>query len=128
MPKPYSQDLRNRVIEAVENGGMSRRAAARRFEISESVAIKWLERLERSGSREPIGHGGHRPSKLMPHLDFLETARAQKSDITLQVLCDRLLAERGVQADTSMMSRFFRRIGVTFKKRPLSRRSRTGGM
>ena len=128
MPKPYSQDLRNRVIEAVENGGMSRRAAARRFEISESVAIKWLERLERSGSREPIGHGGHRPSKLMPHLDFLETARAEKSDITLQVLCDRLLAERGVQADTSMMSRFFRRIGVTFKKRPLSRRSRTGGM
>jgi transposase len=128
MPKPYSQDLRNRVIEAVENGGMSRRAAARRFEISESVAIKWLERLERSGSREPIGHGGHRPSKLMTHLDFLETARAQKSDITLQVLCDRLLAERGVQADTSMMSRFFRRIGVTFKKRPLSRRSRTGGM
>ena len=126
MPKPYSQDLRNRVIEAVENGGMSRRAAARRYEISESVAIKWLERLERSGSREPIGHGGHRPSKLMPHLEFLETARAEKSDITLQALCDRLLAERGVKADTSMMSRFFRRIGVTFKKRPLSRRSRTG--
>ena len=67
------------------------------------------------------------PSKLMPHLEFLETARAEKSDITLQALCDRLLAERGVKADTSMMSRFFRRIGVTFKKRPLSRRSRTGG-
>ena len=32
--------------------------------------------------------------------------------------------ERGVKADTSMMSRFFRKIGVTFKKRPLSRASR----
>jgi transposase len=60
----------------------------------------------------------------MPHRDFLETARAEKSDVTLQALCDRLLAERGVKADTSMMSRFFRRIGVTVKKRPLSHASR----
>ena len=50
MPKAYSQDLRDRVIEAVERGEMSRRAAARRYEIGESVAIKWLERLERDGS------------------------------------------------------------------------------
>ena len=72
MPKPYSQDLRDRVIDAVERGEMSRRAAARRYEISESVAIKWLERVERDGSREPAGHGGHRASKLMPHRDFLK--------------------------------------------------------
>jgi transposase len=124
MPKPYSQDLRDRVIDAVERGEMSRRAAARRYEISESVAIKWLERLERNGSRAPVGHGGHRASKLMPHRDFLEAARAEKSDITLQALCDRLLTERGVKADTSMMSRFFRRIGVTFKKRRSSRKSK----
>ena len=117
MPKPYSQDLRDRVIDAVEKGEMSRRAAARRYEISESVAIKWLERLERDGSREPVGHGGHRASKLMPHREFLEGARAVKSDITLQALCERLLSDRGVKADTSMMSRFFRRIGVTLKKR-----------
>ena len=125
MPKPYSQDLRNRVIDAVERGEMSRRAAARRYEISESVAIKWLERVERHGSREPVGHGGHRASKLMPHRDFLEAVRAEKSDVTLQTLCDRLLCERGVKSDTSMMSRFFRRLGVTFKKRRLSRASRT---
>ena len=124
MAKPYSQDLRDRVIEAVERGKLSRRAAARHYEVSESVAIKWLERLERHGSREPVGHGGHRASKLMPHRDFLEAARAEKSDVTLQALCDRLSAERGVKADTSMMSRFFRRIGVTVKKRPLSHASR----
>ena len=50
MPKPYSQDLRDRVIDAVERGAMSRRAAVRRYEISKSVAIKWLERLERDDS------------------------------------------------------------------------------
>jgi transposase len=124
MAKPYSQDLRDRVINAVEMGKMSRRAAGRHYAISESVAIKWLERLERHGSREPVGHGGHRASKLMPHRDFLEAARAEKSDITLQALCDRLSAERGVKADTSMMSRFFRKLGVTFKKDP--RRARAG--
>jgi transposase len=94
MAKPYSQDVRDRVIDAVKKGEMSRRAAAR-YEVSESVAIKWLERVERDGSREPVGHGGHRASKLMPHRDFLEAARAEKSDVTLQALCDRLSAERG---------------------------------
>jgi hypothetical protein len=88
------------MIDAVKTGEMSRRAAARRYEISESVAIKWLERVERDGSREPVGHGGHRASKLMPRRAFLEAARAEKSDVTLQALCDRLSAERGVKADT----------------------------
>jgi transposase len=117
MAKPYSQDLRDRVIDAVRTGKMSRRAAARHYAVSESVAVKWLERVERQGSREPAGHGGHRASKLMPHREFLEAARAEKSDVTLQALCNRLSAKRGVKADTSMMSRFFRKIGVTFKKR-----------
>jgi transposase len=124
MPKPYSEDLRDRVIDAVEKGEMSRRAAARRYGISESVAVKWLERVEREGSRAPVGHGGHRASKLMPPRDFLEAARTEKSDITLQAVCDRLLSERSVKADTSMMSRFFRKIGVTVKKKPSSRASR----
>jgi transposase len=41
MAKPYSQDLRNRVIDAVRTGKMSRRAAARHYAVSESVAVKW---------------------------------------------------------------------------------------
>jgi transposase len=57
------------------------------------VAIKWLERVERDGSREPVGHGSHRASKLMPHRDFLEVARIEKPGVTLQALCDRLSAE-----------------------------------
>jgi transposase len=71
MPKPYSQDPRDRVIDAVERNGMNRRAAVRRYEISESVAVKWFARYRREGSRKPAGHGGHRRSKLMPHRDFL---------------------------------------------------------
>ena len=123
MPKPYSQDLRDRVIDAVERGEMSRRAAARRYEISESVAIKWLERLERDMALESQSamQGIALPSSC--HIGSFWKARGPRNRITLQSLCDRLLAERGVKADTSMMSRFFRRIGVTFKKRPSSRKS-----
>ena len=57
-------------------------------------------------------------AKPAPHTRFLTVP---KSDITLKALCDRLLAERGVRADTAMMSRFFRRIGVTLKKRQIGR-------
>ena len=103
---------------------MSRRAAAQRYAISRSVAIKWIERVERDGSREPVGHGGHRASKLMPHRDFLEAACSEKPDITLQTLCDRLLFERSVKDDTSMIIRLFRRIGVKVNKRPSSRASK----
>jgi transposase len=53
-------------------------------------------------------------------------AAAVKSDVTLQALCDRLSAERGVKADTSMMSRFFRKIGGRLKRRS-SRANRIAG-
>lgn len=117
MGRAYSQDLRNRVIDAVEKEDMSCRAASRRFGVSESSAIKWLRRYRMTGRRTPVGTGGHRPSVLAPHLGFLEAVRLEQPDITLQALCDRLAAERGVKADTGMMSRFFRRQSITVKKR-----------
>ena len=125
MAGAYSQDLRDRVINAVVVEGMSRRAAAARFGISGSSAIKWVGRVERSGSRTAAKMGGYKRVRLEPHRAFLEGLWAEKSDITLQALCDRLLSERGVKADTSLMSRFLRRLGVTLKKRPSSRASRT---
>jgi transposase len=128
MASCYSQDLRDRVIDAVIAQGMSRRAAATRFGVSESAAIKWLERFERTGLRTPGGTGGHRPSALKPHRAFIEAALAEKPDTTLETLCRRLAAALNVKADTSMMSRFLRREGITFKKRRWRRRSRTAPM
>ena len=125
MAGAYSQDLRDRVIDAVVGGRMSRRGAAARFGVSLSSAIKWVQRFERTGSRSAARMGGYKRVKMEPHREFLEAMRAEKPDITLQALCDRLLAERGVKADTSLMSRFFRRIGVTLKKRRSSRASAT---
>lgn len=125
MAGAYSQDLRDRVIDAVEQEGMSRRAAAARFGVSESAAIKWLQRYEGTGHRRPVGTGGHRPSTVKPHQDFIEAALKDKPDITLEALGQRLWTERGVKADTSVLSRFLRREGITFKKRHWSRVNRT---
>jgi len=102
---------------------MSRRRAAKRFGVSESAAIKWVGRFERTGVRTAAKMGGYKRLKLEPHRQFVEALRAAKPDITLQALCDRLQMERGVKADTSLMSRFLRRLGLTLKKRPWSRAS-----
>jgi len=116
MPRSYSQDLRDRVIHAVTKEGMSRRAAAARFGISESSAIKWVQRLERLGQAQ-AGTGGHRPSKIKPHrawvLDLLETHK----DITLEGVARRMATELGVRVDTGMLSRFFKGEGISFKKK-----------
>ena len=116
MAGSYSQDLRGRVIDAVIIEGTGRRAAARRFGVSEPASVKWLERFEETGLRTPVGTGGHRPSALKPHRAFIEAALADKPDLTLDALCRRLAAELGVRADTSMLSRFFRREGITLEK------------
>ena len=116
MGKAYSQDLRERVIEAVETEGMSCRAAADRFGIGGSSAIRWVERYRRTQSRAPVGTGGHRASKTKPHRIFLLALIRAENDLTLEAVSERLWKEASVRADTSMLSRFFTGEGISFKK------------
>ena len=72
MGKPYSVDLRARVVAAVERERMSRRAAAARFGVSYSAAIDWVRRHRETGSLEPGQMGGHKPKKISgAHRDWL---------------------------------------------------------
>ncbi len=121
MGRAYSQDLRGRVIDAVTIEGLSCRAAAKRFEISESSAIRWVFRYRESGARGPVGTGGHRPSKLKPHRDWLLTALEAKPDITLAAMAEDFLNECGVKATTGMLSYFFIGEGISFKKKRFAR-------
>ena len=123
MPRAYSQDLRDRVIDAVLVGGESRRSAARRFGVSESSAVKWLARLSRLGDRRCGRMGGYRRSKLEPHREWLLAAIAAEPDVTLAALCDRLAGERGVRTDTGTLSRVFTAQGISFKKKRASKRT-----
>jgi transposase len=127
MPRAYSQDLRDRVIDAVLVGGESRRSAARRFGVSDASAVKWLQRVTRLGDRRCARMGGYRRSKLEPHRDWLLAAVAAEPDLTLAALCDRLAAEHGLRTDTGTLSRFFTAQGISFKKKRAAKRAGPAG-
>ncbi len=119
MPRAYSQDLRDRVIDAVIEGGLSRRSAAVHFGVSISSAIKWLQAFEREGRRTSTGRRGHPPLKLASERNWLLDAILAHPDLTLEGLAVKLLEERAVRASNSMLWRFFKREGISFKKNHL---------
>ena|ERR1700741_1090082 len=80
MPKPYSQDLRMRVVEAVE-GGASRREAAELYGISPSVVVIWMQRWSDTGSIEAKPSGGS-VSPLDEHVHFLLGLIVEQPDMT----------------------------------------------
>ena len=90
MARPYSQDLRDRVIEATGNGTSARQAAVR-FDVGVSTAIKWVERLRDSGERSARRQGRRPGSKLDAHRDFLLAAIEAAPDATIEELQRRLV-------------------------------------
>ena len=123
MVKPYSEDLRSRVIAAVEDDGLSRREAARRYRISESSAIKWVRAYKRTGRIRARPMGGDRRSVLKSQTAWLLRLIEREKDLTLAAVATRLLAAHGIKADVPMLSRFFKAQGISFKKKPLRRRT-----
>jgi len=116
MGKSYSVDLRERVVARVD-GGYSRRAAAARFSVSVSFAVKLMARRRATGSVAPARQG--RPSgggKLAPHLAFLEAQVETRPDVTMPELAGILEAKRGVRAHPSSLSRVLCAAWFSFKK------------
>ena len=112
----YSLDLRVRIIAFVE-AGHSCRAAARHFGISDSCAIKLLQRQSQSGSPAPARQG--RPpgtGKLAPSAAFLIRTVEAQPDITMPELAQRLLDEHHVSAAPATLSRLLCRRGFTDQK------------
>jgi len=121
MAKPYSQDLRERVVQAVERGS-TRHAAAERFKVSASSAIRWMQRWQASGEIAAKPRGGS-DSPLEDHAAVVLALAAEQPDLTLDEFCVVLRAR---QIETSRVSlwRFFQRHGLSFKKN--FARQRTG--
>ncbi len=116
MVAPLSQDLRRRLVGAVEAGASAREAAAR-FAVSPSAAIKLMSRARATGSTAPARIGGYRKPLLAAHEGLLRELTAAKPGITLAELRD-VLIERGIGrvALTTIWSTL-RRIGLRHKKR-----------
>ena len=116
MAQALSVDLRRRVVGAVE-GGLSCRAAAERFGVSASSAIRWRAQEQREGDVRPKLQGGDRHShRIEAHAELILSALAAKSDVTLAELRDGL-KERGVAVAIGALWRFFKRRRITRKKR-----------
>jgi transposase len=124
MPKPYSLDLRERVVRHVDEGH-SRRAAAAHFRVSVSFVVNLVKAFRVRGSLVPQPSGGRRHAKLEPHRVFLLEKVAEKADITMPELAAELLAQSGVKADPASLSHWFIRNGLSFKKKPSGQRMRS---
>lgn len=116
MTKPYSLDLRKRLIDRIARG-QSRRAAAAALDVSASFSVKLKARHARTGSIAPAPMG--RPpgtGKLAALTDFLIGEVEARPDITMPELAARLLEVHGVTAAPATLSRLLCRAGYTYKK------------
>jgi transposase len=116
MAKTLSEDLRIRVIAAVE-GGLSRHAAAARFGIGVATAVRWLSVWHEEGTTAAKPRGGDRHSARIEGFGaaILE-AIEQQVDITLVELAGLLEREHGERFAPSTIWRFLNRRGLSFKK------------
>ncbi len=115
MTRPYSEDLRERVVRVVESG-TSRNAAAKQFEVSISFVVKLMQRWKQRGTIKADKYGGWKKSKLAPHGDRIRALVMENCDITIDELCV-LLAAEGIEAKRSTLGDFLLAQGLSRKKR-----------
>ncbi len=122
MTAPLSQDLRQRIVRAVD-AGSSIRKAAERFEVSPSAAIKLMQRVRQTGSTEPAKIGGYRRLLLEAHVDELRAIVAGKAGITLREI-KAALAARGIEVRAlSTIADMLHRLDLSHKKSAQGRRA-----
>lgn len=124
MAKALSQDLRDRVVAATD-AGMSCRAASARFGVGVATAVRW-RRMAREHGRAIAGKpgGDQRSSKTDIHADRIMAMLVENCDITLAEIQSGLAAQ-GVHIGIGTLWRFFDRRGITRKKRPGTRSSKS---
>ena len=123
MGKPLSFDLRSRLVAAVA-GGMSRRAAAERFEVSAASAVRWVQAINTVGSVAAKPQGGDtRSHHIEAFSGVILAAVAAQKDISLIELADLLRTKYGASFGASTVWRCLDRHGMTVKKNSARRRA-----
>jgi transposase len=124
MPKSYSAEFRERVIEMVASGA-SRHEAAEYFEVAVSSAVKWLQRWRDTGSSAPKPRGGS-TSPLEEHAAVILALVDEQPDTTFKEMV-AALRKRRIRTSRSALWRFFERHDITFKKKPAGSRTAASG-
>ena len=115
MTAPLSQDLRRRLVRAVEKG-LSARAATERFEVSASAAIKLVRRARETGSTAPARIGGYRKPLLAGHEDLLRKLASTRKGITLAEIRDELVAHNIAPGSLTTIGATLKRLGLSHIK------------
>jgi len=126
MGRPYSDDLRERIVEAVEDERW-RRGAAETFGVSPSCAVKLYRRWRETGSVSPARLGAPKRCKLDPVADWLLALVKAEPDITLGEIRMRLVRERGMSASIGLIWTFLDRHDFSFKKNGARQRAGARG-
>ncbi len=105
MSRPYSLDLRDRVVDRV-TAGESCRSVVKRFGVSVASVVKWSQRFRATGSAAAKRMGGHRPLALAGERDWLLSRIASCPDLTLRAVLAEL-ADRGVVVNYYAVWHFF---------------------
>ncbi len=121
MAKPYSEDLRSRVVAAVE-GGLSRRRAASVYGVAISTVVHWVRRWRATGSVAAKPMGGDHRSRLTGERAWILGRIEAVPDLTLEELRDEL-KQRGIIVGYGTVWRFLAREDITFKKNRSRRRA-----
>ena len=121
MVRPYSEDLRTRVIAALARGETCRAVAAT-FGVSVSSVVKWSQRHRETGSVAPGKVGGHKRLKLEAERDWMLARLAEQPDLTVRKLADEL-AERGIVVGHVAVWNLLRRENMTHKKKRVRQRA-----
>src|ERR1700688_2946012 len=121
MAKPYSDDLRARIVEAVEDGATIPESAEQ-CGVSISSVVRFLRLHRETGSVSPAQFGGYKEFALAAHEELVRKLVAEQRDITLAALSARL-AKETVTVGKSSISRFLRHLKLSFKKKSARRRA-----
>lgn len=125
MGKPYSEDLRRNVIQAIESGH-SYEETAELWCVSISSISRFLTRWRKTGSVSPEKFGGYKGYALERYRSRIARWVGAQPDITLSELQARLAKEKVAVSQTAIF-RFLRHLGFTFKKKPARGRTRSAG-
>src|ERR671939_77805 len=125
MPRPYSADLRERVLAASERREGTQAAIARRFGVCEATVENWLRQARQEGRRAPKPPAGAPAPRLdSAALAVLRTLVGEDNAATLVEYADRLAERTGVRVSPPVLCRALQRLGLPRKKRPSARVSR----
>ena len=117
MVQAYSDDLRQRCVDAMVSGEPASKIA-KRFGVAKSSVIKWHQRYKATGSVSPSMMGGHRGSCLEPHRDFILDQMKHIPHLTVRRLA-AVLQDKGICVSHNAVWLFLRSEGLSFKKKPV---------